>query len=161
MKLIYFILTCSFILEGIVSNFVSVQTELWNPLFSLITLISIYPCFKNDKKYYKICLIYGMLYDLIYTNTLVFHGLLFLCAGYLVHHLYKLFSLNIVNIVALTFIIISTYRILSYILLCLVSNYSFSWLILLRSITSSLVLNIIYILVLHLILQRRYHSLNL
>jgi len=99
MKIRYYLLTISLIIEGIISNFISIQTKLWSPLLLLMTIIFIYPYFKNDKKYYKMCLIYGILYDLIYTNTLVFHGFLFLLIGYIVHYLYKLFSLKIINII--------------------------------------------------------------
>lgn len=148
-------------MEGIISNFISISTELWNPLLSLGTIVAIYPFFKNKKRYYQICFGYGVIYDLVYTNTLIFHGFLFLCIGYLAHYMHKLFSTNIVNIILLTFLSISAYRILSYILLCLVGNYQFTWLALFHSITSSLLLNIIYMILLYIFFKPRYHYIKI
>ena len=157
MKLYHYLLIVGFILEGIITNFIPIQTKLFNPLLLFVTIVFVYPYFKNDKKYYKTCLIYGIIYDLIYTNTLIFHGILFLLIGYIVHYLYKLFSLNIINITIIVIGCIVIYRILGYLLVCLVSSYNFSWFTLLNSITSSLILNVIYISFLYIIINKKYH----
>lgn len=161
MKYILLILGISFYMEGLISNFIFLYTKLWNPLLSLVTLVAIYPFFKNKKRYFQVCLGYGIFYDLVYTDTLVFHGFLFLCIGYLAHYLYKLFSLNVANTILLAFISISAYRILSYSLLCLVGNYQFTWMALLHSITSSLVLNIVYMTLLYVFFKPRYPYINI
>lgn len=157
MKRIYIILAASLIFEGIFSNFIRVQTMVWNPLFLLISLIVICPYLKNTKKYYKICFIYGILYDLIYTNTFFFHGVLFIIIGHLVIYLYKLFSPNIINLVIIITISIFIYRGISFILLCLLNNYYFSLITLFRSITSSLLSNIIYTIILYIFINKKYH----
>ena len=161
MKYIFLILGISFYLEGIVSNFISISTNYLNPLLSLITSVVIYPFFKNKKRYYQICFGYGILYDFIYTNTLVFHGFLFLFMGYLAHYMYKLLSFNIPNTILLSFIVIVIYRITGYFLLCLIGNYYFEWRILLHSITSSLILNILYMIILFLFLKPRYQLIKI
>lgn len=161
MKYIVLILGIGFYIEGIISNFISISTKLWNPLLSLVTIVAIYPFFKNKKRYYQVCFCYGIIYDLVYTNTLIFHGFLFLCIGYLTHYQNKLFSTNIVNSVLLTFFSILIYRTISYILLCLVENYQFTLLTLLHSVTSSLLLNIIYMLLLYLFFKPRYHYIKI
>lgn len=161
MKYILFILGVSFYIEGIISNFISVSTKLWNPLLSLVTLVAIYPFFKNKKRYYQVCFGYGILYDLVYTNTLIFHGLLFLSIGYLIHYMHKIFSLNLANIIVLTFFSILGYRTFSYILLCLVGSYKFIWITLLNSITSSLLLNFIYATLLYIFFKPRYHYIRI
>lgn len=161
MKYMILILAISFYIEGIISNFVSIFTRFCNPLLSLMTIIAIYPFFKNNKRYYQVCFIYGIIYDIVYTDTLIFHGFLFSYIAYLIHYMYKIFSLNILNIILLTFIAVVAYRSLSYILLCLVGNYQFIWLNLFHSITSSLLLNMIYIILLYLFCKPRYHYIKI
>ena len=157
MKSYHYLLITSFILEGIFSNFISINTPILSPLFLLVTLIFMYPNFKDDKNYYKACLIYGVAYDIIYTNNLIFHGLLFFFVCYIIKFLYKRFLLNILNTILISILAIIIYRLLGYTLLCLVSSYNFSWITLLNSITSSLLLNIIYIVILYMTLNHRYH----
>ncbi len=158
MKLIYIILFISFYLEGIISNLVSVNTRYLNPLFSLVTIISIYPFFIENKiKYYKICIIYGIIYDLIYTNTIFLHGLLFFIIGYIVNYLYKNLTNHLLNVILITFMIIIIYRIINYILICITSNYIFIPIYMIKSITTSILLNIIYISILNFLLKDKYH----
>lgn len=157
MKFIIVMLSIAFYLEGIFSNFVSISTKFFNPLFALITLVSVYPFFKENRKYFLVCFGYGILYDLIYTDTLVFHGFLFLSIGYLSYHMYKLLSLNILNTILIVFISILGYRLISYILLCLVGGYKFIWIKLIYSITSSIIINIFFATVLYLFFRPRYH----
>lgn len=157
MKFILFMLSIGFYLEGIYSNFVSISTRVFNPLFSLITLVLIYPFFKEKRKYLLVCFGYGILYDFIYTDTLIFHGLLFLLIGYLSCYMHKLFSFNFLNIILITSTSILFYRLLSYIFLCLVGGYSFIWIKLLYSITSSIIINIFFAIILYLFFKPRYH----
>lgn len=157
MKFILIILSIAFYLEGIFSNFVSISTKFFNPLFALVTLISIYPFFREKRKYFLVCFGYGVLYDFIYTDTLIFHGFLFICIGYLSYHMHKLFSLNIINIIFITFISIFGYRLLSYILLCLVGGYKFIWIKLFYSIVSSIIINIFFVTILYFFFKPRYH----
>lgn len=157
MKFIILMLSAAFYLEGIFSNFVSISTRFFNPLFVLVTLVSVYPFFKDKRKYFLVCFGYGILYDFTYTNTFIFHGFLFLCIGYLTYQMYKLFSLNILNIILITFISILSYRFISYILLCLVGGYKFIWIKLLYSITSSIITNICFVVILYLFFRPRYH----
>lgn len=161
MKYIFLILGIGFYLEGTISNFIFVSTNFFNPLMSLITIVGIYPFFKNKKRYYQICFVYGILYDFVYTNTLIFHGFLFLLIGYLLHYIYKILPLNISSMIILSFSSIVIYRIVGYILLCIIGNRSFSFKILFYSITSSLIINIIYMIFLFLFFKPRYHYMKL
>ena len=64
------ILLISFMLDSIVSNLVPLHS-LFTPLFSLVSLIVVYPFFYGDKKKFLIYSgIYGFLYDIVYTNTI-------------------------------------------------------------------------------------------
>ena len=157
MKRVYLILILGFLLEGILSNFILLSTHSFNLLFSLISIVLVYPFFKDNKKYYISCLIYGFVYDIVYTNTLFFHGWLFLCIGLFVRYSYQLFFSNILNVIVIVFLSILLYRFISYGLLCFTNYYDFSLLVLLKSITSSLFFNMFYMLLIYIVFRREYY----
>lgn len=162
MTLIYILLFISFFLEGVVSNFIPFDTNFLNPLFSFVAIMTIgFPFLQKSKKYYIICFIYGMLYDIVYTNTLFLHGILFLLLGYIGHYILHSLTLHLTNIVLFLFISITLYRIFTYGFLCLVKYVSFSSSLVLHSITSSLILNILYAVILYLILSLQVKKKNL
>ena len=70
------ILIISFLLEGIISNFVPINGFL-APLFTLVALIIIYPLFDEASEYYKYAFVTGLAYDLFYTDTILFHAIIF------------------------------------------------------------------------------------
>lgn len=156
MKIINIILIISFYLEGIITNFINLNTKLFNPLFLFTGLILIYPLIINKRRYYQICLIYGFMYDLVYTNTIFLHALTFLLIGYLISKGMNYFENNLLNTNLLILISIPIYRIISYVLLCLVSDLSFNISELLKSITSSIIINILYGTILYLILKNKH-----
>lgn len=138
----------SFILEGLISNLISIQTKLFNPLFTLISLI-LFNHKYNLKKYLIISFCIGLLYDIIYTNTLFLNAFIFLLLSYLTYIIFKIINNNLINRVIVSVASIFIYRIIVY--LILITRYSISYKILINSITSSLLINIIYILIIILI----------
>lgn len=156
MKIINIILIISFYLEGIITNFINLNTKLFNPLFLFTGIILIYPLINNEHKYYRMCLTYGFIYDLVYTNTIFLHALIFLLIGYLISKSMTYFENNLLNTNITILISILIYRIINYILLCLVSEVSFNIYELLNSITSSIILNILYGTILYLLLRKKY-----
>lgn len=59
----------SFLLDGILSNYFS-------PSFTLLNLL-INSCYKDKNYVLKRSLIFGILYDIVYTDTLILNGFLF------------------------------------------------------------------------------------
>lgn len=145
MKLALITLIVSFLLDGIVSNFVSLNTNFFNPLFSLVAIILVYPFFnKNDNNYLKIVSIMGLFYDFVYTDMMVLNLALFFVLGLLIKYFYSVFTENIINNVIWLVIIIVFYRLIAYLILVLAGYLPFDIDILFKSIYSSLILNIIY-----------------
>ena len=141
----YIVIVVSFILDSIISNFISLNS-LFMPLCTLMALIIAYPYFNgNIKNYFITCFVTGVFYDLIYTDTIVIHGFLFLMIGYLITKLNLIMSNNYLNVVIMAIICIIFYRFVSYGLLLITANVDFSWLLILKSIYHSLILNIIYV----------------
>ena len=79
------IVLISFILEGIISKYIPMNTVLFESFFTVISLIIIYPYFHNkEKKYFTLAFFTGLFYDIVYTNTFLFNAIIFLVISYIV-----------------------------------------------------------------------------
>lgn len=145
--MIYIVLLFSFYLDGILS-YINIAS-----LTTLLSLIIIYPYLINHKKkYFIICFIVGLLYDIAYTNTFLLNASIFLLLGYLI-------STNIVNNTIITSItIITIYRILTFLLLVFINYLEFNINILFNSIIYSLPFNIIYFFLIYKIFRGIYRK---
>ena len=149
----YLVLVISLLLEAIFSNIVSLNSLLI-PLFLITSLVIIYPYFcKKNINFFLVCLVSGFLYDLIFADSLFINTLSFSFIGIIIilgysYVNYSIYSSNILNI-----IIIILYRIISYLLLCIIGYTTFNENILLSGISSSLILNVIYGLILYLVID--------
>ena len=146
------VLITSFLLEVIFSNIVRLNS-LFIPLFFIASLVIMYPYFKSKLNYLIVCLLCGLLYDLGFMNTAFINTLCFTFTGLIIMLLhsymnYNLVSTNIVNLLAIIF-----YRLITYLLLCLVAYNNFHILTLLKGIYSSLLINIMYGVILYLVLE--------
>ena len=148
------VIILSFILDSIVSNLISLNS-LFMPLLTLMSLIIIYPYFNgNIKKFLITCFITGIFYDLIYTDTIIIHGFLFVIVGFIISKLNLIFSNNYLNVMIMAIICIIVYRVIAYGLLLITANTSFSIMLLLKSIYHSLILNLIYVSLVYIITDR-------
>ncbi len=147
-------LIISFLLEAIFSNFVSIGGY-FVPLFTLTALIIICPFLQEKEKYYKYAFMTGMLYDLFYTDTIVFHAIIFCFMAIIVVKLNMVLSDNYANVIIIISLCILIYRVLTYGLLVLIGNISFDIYELLFSILKSLISNLIYGVILLSYLKRK------
>jgi len=152
--MIYFVLIFSFLFEASFSNIIS-NNSLFTPLFFLTSLVILFPYFKDKRFNFIIyCLVCGLIYDIafadsIFVNTLSFGTIsLLIVLGY--NYLsYSLWSSNFLNV-----LILVCYRIISYLILCIVGSISFNEILLLQGIYNSLIVNIIYGVVLYIIIDK-------
>lgn len=147
------LLLISFLLEGIISNFVPINGFLL-PLFTLMALIIIYPLFDEHSEYYKYAFITGLAYDLFYTDTIIFHAIIFCFIAFLITRLNLVLSDNYFNILIIVAICILIYRFVTYGLLVLVSNMSFDFITLMLSVLKSLIINLIYSMILFFVVKK-------
>lgn len=147
------IILISFILEGVFSNYVQTSSY-FIPLFTLTSLVIIYPLFTESKDYYKYAFLTGLAYDLIYTDTIVFHAIIFCFMAYIISRFNLVLTDNFINILIIVGLSIAIYRIITYLILILVSRLSFDFINLIFSILKSLILNLIYSLILFLIVKK-------
>lgn len=145
--MVILILVFSFFFEGTFSLLVPTDSLLI-PLFTLVSLILIYPYFnKKNNNYYKYCFITGLIYDLTYTDTIIFNAFLFTLIGFIIVKLSNLLAHNYVNDIIMTIIVIAVYRIITYIFLLITGNVNFQINDLFSNFYQSLISNIIFVLV--------------
>lgn len=142
--MIYIIIIFSFLFESVFSNIVNNHTFL-TPLFLLTSLSILYPYFKNKTfNFVIVSIICGLLYDIAFTNSPFINTISFgLCSGLIIliynYTNYNMFSSNFINIINIIF-----YRIISFLLLCIIDFVEFNELSLLEGIYNSLLVNVIY-----------------
>lgn len=147
--MIIFISMLSFFLDGILSRYIP-PNSLFLPIFTIVSLVIIYPYFNNDNfRYFKFVAIIGLLYDIAYFNTLFYNFFLFLIIGFVIGLINYLLSNNMYTNILMTIICISTYRIITFLLIIIFKANTLSFLNLIQSIYSSLILNIIYCIIIY------------
>ena len=154
-KIIIFI---SFILD----LYLSLYSQLifnFIPLFTIVSLLIIYPFYyKNNNYYYKICLITGLLYDLLFTNTLILNMLLFLFMGLIISALYNNKESNILYGLLFNSFILLSYYISTFIILILINYLSFSFLSIISELLGILIINNLYYIIIYLLINKKYQK---
>ena len=142
------ILIISFILDGVLTNFLPFGVEnisLFTPLLTIVALVVIYNFFYHEeKKYYILSFIVGILYDLFYTNLLFLDGLLFLLIAFVITKIYKLVGFNYMWIALDILISIIIYECSFALVIVIFNLVPMSIYRLLYKIGHSIILNIIY-----------------
>lgn len=150
--MILIILIISFILEGIVSNLVPLNS-LFIPLLSVVAIFSVYPLFDSDKKKYLITsFIYGLLYDIVYTNCLFVNSFVFFLTALVITMIYNYVTVNKFNYIFINTLILLFYKTVSYIVLCLFKYLEFNEYTFIKGLYSCLIINIIYGLILYFVI---------
>jgi len=144
----YIILILSFLLDGILSNFLSSfpnKLTYFIPLLTLVSIILIYPSYKKDHKTYFILVgIIGFLYDLFYTNLLFTNTYLFLLIAYITSFIYHKMTINVITNMVIITILIVIYNSIYALLLTIFNVVPITLYDIYYQISHSLVLNIIY-----------------
>ena len=151
--MIYIIIIFSFLFEATFSNIVNTNSFLI-PLFLLTSLSILYPYFKNNKfNFVIVCIICGLFYDISLTNSTFINTISFgFCSGLIIiiynYMNYNIFNSNFINIINIIF-----YRIISYLLLCIIDIIKFNEFSLIEGIYNSLLVNVIYGIILFVIVN--------
>jgi len=165
MKLIGAVIIISILLESIASQLIVTNTFLLLPLFTIVSLIIIYPYFNNNNQSFLLVSgATGLLYDIVFTNAMFLNGLVFLVLGFIVIITNESLSNNKLNVLIMTALTIVAYRIVTYLTLLLVDYKVFNFNELTSSITSSILLNLIYSFILFCTanyISKKYHILKI
>lgn len=145
MILISSVVILSFFLEGFVSNIVGINTNFFVPLFSIVSLLIVYPYFNHEEgDFLKCCFALGLAYDLVYTDTLIVNACLFVVVGLFIRFLNSWLSNHMISISFMIVLTILMYRIMMYMILIVIGFLPLDWNVFVKSFYSSLLLNIIY-----------------
>lgn len=155
--------TLSFILDGLISNYISIN--LVNPsylrtIYTVISLIVIYHYFENKKKYLYILLILGILFDIVYTNTFCLNIFIFFIIYLIIKQLDYLIDNNLFTINIKGILSIITYHVLTYIILLLVNYNDYNLNILLTIIIRSIIMTVIYTTISYLLLNKIFKKID-
>ena len=141
------LLIISFLIQGTMSTLIGYTPEnvsMFFTIYPLLALLVLYPNFENQKKIILLLVIFGLLTDLIYSNTFIFNTCLF----YIIYKINKIFHFffpyNLLTINISNLIGIYVYHIITFLFLILLNfdNYNIS--ILLKIIFNSTIMTIIY-----------------
>lgn len=153
------VIIISFILDGILTNFLPYivgNLSLFTPLTTLISITVIYKLFHNKynhKKYFFVCFIVGFLYDLFYTNLLFFNSFLFLLIGFINTILYKQIGEGYIRTIINVIVIIILYELLTVLSIIMFNLVPINIEAIFYKISHSLILNILYSELLYIIIN--------
>lgn len=144
--MIYLILVISFLLDNLISFFLNINL-LFNPLLSLVSLIIIFRYYhrKDENKYLITSFVLGLVYDIVCTDTVFLNAGIYLLLSLFIIKFYKIFSYNLLNSAILLIIVIIIYRSITFLVLSNFNFISFNLYHLLQSISSSIILNLLYL----------------
>ena len=151
------IVILSLLLDGILTNYLPYlnnDLSIFTPLLTLVSIFMIYPFFKKkEKKYFIICFIIGIIYDLFYTNLLFFNAVLFLEIGLITYYIHKNYEITLLRLLLYIIIIISSYEFTTGIILLIFNVVPVTFYKIIYKIINSLLLNIIYSEIIYLIIK--------
>ena len=150
------ILILSFLLEASIPNVINLSS-LFIPLFVVTSLSILYPYFKNQK-FIVVC---GLIYDIAFTHSPFINTLSFSLISLFIMFCYNYINYNILSSNIINIVTIIVYQIINYFLLCIVDYVKFNEMSLLKCISSSLILNIVYGIIIYLILKGIKKILNI
>ena len=151
----------SFLLDGLISNFTSINIaspSYFRTIYSLVSLVIVYNYFDNDNKFLKILIILGILFDIVYTNTFILNIFIFTIVYFIIKKLNIYIPNNLITINIKSLLAIITYHTLSYLILLFAnySHYSFNLLPLILS--RSIIMTIIYTTISYFVIKKIYYK---
>ena len=146
--MIIILILISLFLDGLLSVKISTSSY-FLPLLTLTTLFLIYPkCKKKEITFLLLVTITGFLYDLLYTNLLFLHAIVFFILTKLIKYLYQNYHQNTFKQLIYLVVVIIFYELLLALLLFIFQTTDITLNKTLTIISKSLLLNISYALLL-------------
>lgn len=146
----------SFLLDGLFSLIIPFDSIfMFKSFFTLMSLIVLFPYFVyRERQYYILSFVTGLLYDLIYTNTLLLNALLFLSTAILIRYIYKEIQNNIANGVVISVLILFIYNTLTYVILNIIGVTTTPYSIFLSHLIFIDIINVLYFVITYIIARR-------
>lgn len=164
MVLLFIYVMFSFLIEGFMSNiFVSTlnYVSYFTTIYTIISLVIVYPYFYNKKKYYIFLVIFGLLFDSLYTSTFIVNMCIFLVIGFVIYMLNNALSENVFTVNIISVISIICYHVLSFVILSITGYADYSFMLLGNIIIHSILMTIIYTSISYLVIRFLFGKLEL
>ena len=149
-------LILSFLLQGIMSNYLTVSKDTisWAlTIYPLITILVLTPYFENKKKNIILVFLIGLLIDITYTNTFILNASIFIAIYFISKSFHFFFPYNLLTINISNILSIISYHIINFLFLSLIRYDSYGIKFFLKMITHSLLMTIIYGSIFYLIIE--------
>ena len=151
----------SFLLDGIISNIIPfnlVDPSYFKTIYSVISLVIIYNYFDNHQKYLKILITLGIFFDIVYTNTFILNIVVFLIIYLVLSNLDYVITTNIFTVNLKSIVCVSTYHIITYIILLLANYNHYSIKLLGIILLRSIIMTIVYTTISYLLMNKIYDN---
>lgn len=143
----------SFLLEGLISNYISF------PFFLTLTALIFYSNISNEENVIRYGLIIGVLYDITYTNTLFLNSILFFLIVIFLQNIDKKYKNKLSYFLLINVLIHICYIMITYLILILFRYFEFQIIFILKVIIEAILIDTIYFLILYFINHKiRYHT---
>jgi len=137
----------SFLFQGYIStmlDFSLINPSWFSTIYILVNLIVLLPYYEDTKKYLRLLIVFGILMDIVYTNTIILNALIFLIIYFICKKINQVLPHNIFTINLLNVLGVILFHILTFLILFLIQYDSYSIISLIRIITHSILMTIIY-----------------
>lgn len=161
-SIIYLII--SFLLDNFMSNIFSSTfgyVSYFSTIYIIISFVVIYPYFSNDKKYFILIIIFGILFDVLYTSTFLINLVLFFVIALFIKLLNNFLPNNIFMANILSFSCIIVYHVLTFLILNIASGSIYGFVLLGDILTHSLIMTVLYTSVSYFIIKLIYNKFNI
>ena len=157
-------LLISSLLQGMVSNYIGYSFNKLSWLITIYPLINILiltPYFENKGKHIILIIIFGLLTDIVYGNTLILNTSIFLACYFVSKSFHTFLPYNLLTINISNILNIFLYHIINFLLLIILKYDNYTWKILLKLMTHSIIMTIIYSSILYLLIEFIYKKFEL
>ena len=146
----------SILLENLFNIYLS-SFRIMTPLFTLLSLIFIFPYFKNSKKEFLIFSFFlGLIYDLLFTNFYILNSILFLIISFFIFYILKTHNYNYFIIIYNSLFVIFFYNVLLFLIFNFFNYINYTIFDLSYILRNFLIGNLSYVTILYFILKRNY-----
>ena len=145
----------SFVIDAILS----ILIDNFIPL-TIVSTIAFLSYYKNDDAILRKILIVGILYDVVYTNTIILNSLAFYML-YIVSLLFnQKFKKNLFNLLILNILLLIVYFSITYLILTLYQVINISIVSILKDILNCALFNTFYLSIIYFIIVKKMHKIK-
>ena len=161
MIIIVFYMIISFLLDGLLSNYIS--TNMINPsylrtIYSIVFIVVSFNFFENKKKYIYLLIALGVFFDIVYTNTFLVNIVIFIIIYLFLSIIDYYLPNNIFTINLKSLIAIAIYHTMSYMILLLAHYHNYPLYLLSLILIRSIIMTIIYTTISYFFIKKIYYK---